>query len=133
MSNINVRLEDISEAIREIKDLPEQKKKRNKIEEFERKLKEDATMLKEHPNIKFEFVDMLTTTVSRIYSDNIDNNDKKKLDAIIEKIFPDEEMRGGKKTKKSMKAKKSKKSKKSKKTRKTKRNIRSKRGTKRKM
>jgi hypothetical protein len=100
MSNINVRLEDISNAIREIKQ-SKANQKENKIKEFERKLNEDATMLKDHPKIQFEFVDMLTTTVSRVYSDNNnDDHDKKKLDAIIEQVFPDEEMRGGKKTKK---------------------------------
>ena len=113
MSNINVRLEDISKAIKEIKDSSneKEKEKEDKIKEFEGNLKQDATMLNEYPNIKFEFVDMLNKTINRVYTDNTNHKDKHHLDAIVDKIFPDEEMRGGKKTKKKTKKNKTKKNK----------------------
>ena len=100
MSNINVRLEDISKAIEEIKDSSNEKEKEDKIKEFEGNLKQDTTMLNEYPNIKFEFVDMVDKIINSVYRGNINHKDKKQLDAIVDKIFPDEDMRGGKKTKK---------------------------------
>jgi len=118
MSNINVRLEDISKAIKEIKDSSTEKEKEDKIKEFEGNLKQDATMLNEYPNIKFEFVDMLNKIINGVYTGNINHKDKHHLDAIVDKIFPDEEMRGGKKPRKTKKTKKTGKTKKARKTRK---------------
>ena len=106
-NNINVRLEDISKVIREIKGSSNEKEKEDKIKEFEGNLKQDAIMLNEYPNIRFEFVDMINKIINSVYTGNINHKDKKQLDAIVDKIFPDEEMRGGKtkktKTKKTKK------------------------------
>jgi len=126
MSNINVRLEDISKTIEEIKDSSTEKEKEDKIKRFEGNLKQDNTMLNEYPNIKFEFVAMLYKIINLVYTGNTNHKDKHHLDAIVDKIFPDEEMRGGKKpkkTRKTKKAKKSKKTRKARKTRKTKKRI----------
>ena len=109
MSNINVRLEDISKVIKEIKDSSNEKEKEDKIKEFEGNLKQDTTMLNEYPNIKFEFVDMLNKIINRVYTGNNNHKDKKQLDVIVDKIFPDKDMSGGKKAKKAKKAKKTKK------------------------
>ena len=111
MSNINVRLEDISKVIKEIKDSSNEKEKEDKIKEFEGNLKQDTTMLNEYPNIKFEFVDMLNKIINRVYTGNNNHKDKKQLDVIVDKIFPDKDMSGGKKAKKAKKAKKTKKTK----------------------
>ena len=93
MSNINVRLEDISKAIKEIKDSSKEKEKDDKIKEFEGNLKQDATMLNEYPKIKFEFVDMLNKTINRVYTGNINHKDKRHLDTIVESIFIDANLR----------------------------------------
>jgi hypothetical protein len=104
-NNINVRLEDISKAIEAIKDSSNEKEKEDKIKEFEGNLKQDAIMLNEYPNIKFEFVDMVDKIINSVYRGNINHKDKKQLNAIVDKIFPDEDMRGRKKTKKTKKTK----------------------------
>ena len=67
-------------------------------------------MLNEYPNIKFEFVDMLNKIINRVYTGNNNHKDKKQLDVIVDKIFPDKDMSGGKKAKKT-KTKKTKKTK----------------------
>ena len=120
MSNINVRLEDISKTIEEIKDSSTEKEKEDKIKGFEGNLKQDNTMLNEYPKIKFEFVAMLYKIINLVYTGNTNHKDKHHLDAIVDKIFPDEEMRGGKKPKKTRKTKKARKARKARKTKKAK-------------
>jgi hypothetical protein len=124
MYNANESLDDIYILIKNIKDSSDKKEKECKIKQFEEHLKKDNTMLNEYPNpnIKFEFVDMLYGFIKHFYTrDNTNTNheDKRKLDDIVTRIFPDEEMRDGKKPRKTKKSRKTKKARKTKKTMKT--------------
>ena len=140
MYNANKSHDDIYILIKNIKDSSDEKE--DKIKQFEEHLEQDNTMLNEYPNpnIKFEFVDKLYGLINRVYTGNTDHEDKCHLDDIVTRIFPDEEMGGGKKprktkksrkTKKAKKSRKAKKAKKAKKSRKTRKTRKTKKRTKR--